>query len=112
MTPQENKGCLTALLQWLGLAPKPEAESTFPYHLPDDFLSPAEISFYHVLRTVISADDAVICAKVALGDLFYAQTGDYGQNWSWMNRIDRKHVDLLLCDPKTMAPTRWPSVDS
>jgi hypothetical protein len=29
---------------------------------------------------------------------------DYAQNRSWMNRIDRKHVDFLICDPGSMAP--------
>jgi hypothetical protein len=103
VTNRENKGCLTALLQWLGLAPKPKPKPSFPYHLRDDFLSPAEISFYHVLQNVIG-DGAVICPKVSLGDLFYAKTGDYGKNRSWMNRIDRKHVDFLVCTAKTMRP--------
>jgi very-short-patch-repair endonuclease len=103
VTNRENKGCLTALLQWLGLAPKPKPKPSFPYHLRDDFLSPAEISFYHVLQNVIG-DGAIICPKVSLGDLFYAKTGDYGKNRSWMNRIDRKHVDFLVCTAKTMRP--------
>jgi hypothetical protein len=108
LTPQQKPGCLTALLEWLGLAPQPELEPeekeiSFPYHLRDDFLSPAEISFYHVLTTIVG-DGAVVCPKVSLGDLFYAATGDYGRNRSWMNRVDRKHVDFLLCDPGSMHP--------
>jgi predicted RNA-binding Zn-ribbon protein involved in translation (DUF1610 family) len=42
--------------------------------------------------------------KVGLGDLFYPQSGDYGQNTAYRNRIDRKHVDFLLCDPLTVRP--------
>lgn len=102
-TTTGRPGCLTAFLQWLGLAPKPRRETVLPYHLRDDFLSRAEPSFYHVLRITVT-DWAVVCPKVSLGDLFFAQTGDYGRNRSWMNRIDRKHVDFLLCDPKTMRP--------
>lgn len=41
----------------------------------------------------VIGDGAVICPKVSLGDLFYAKTGDYGENRSWMNRINRKHVE-------------------
>jgi len=97
----EKPGCLPAFLRKLGLGrPAPEAA---PYHVRDDFLSPAEVSFYHVLRLAVG-DWAAVCPKVALGDLFFAQTGDHGQNRSWMNRIDRKHVDFLLCDPQTMRP--------
>jgi hypothetical protein len=108
LPPQDNPACLAALLAWLGLAPKPtpeaeEEEPAFPYHRRDDFLSPAELSFFHVLRDIVS-DKAIVCPKVSLGDLFYAATGDYGRNRSWMNRIDRKHVDFLICYPGTIRP--------
>jgi len=102
----ERSGCLTAILGWLGLAPKAEEEpeeQEFPYHVRDDFLSPAEVSFYHVLRGIVG-DKAAVCPKVSLGDLFYAATGDYGTNRSWMNRIDRKHVDFVICDAGTLDP--------
>lgn len=74
----------------------------YPYFL-SRFLSPAEISFYHVLRNGVS-EWAVICPKVRLGDIFYAKTGDRGKTTGYRNRIDRKHIDFLLCDPKTMVP--------
>ena len=77
--------------------------SRFPYALRDDFLSPAERSFCMVLRGVVT-DQVMVCPKVALGDLFYASTGDPRQNRIATNRIDRKHVDFLLCDPKTLRP--------
>lgn len=75
----------------------------YPYHLRDDFLSPAELNFYRVLQTAV-ADWATIFVKVSLGDLFYAQTGDFAQNQAYRNKIDRKHVDFLLCDPRTVRP--------
>ena len=106
-----NPGCLAGLLAWLGMAPKPkQAEAYFPYHVRDDFLSPAEISFYHVLQTIIG-DEAVVCPKVSLGDLFYAASGDYGENRSWMNRIDRKHVDFLICNAGSLQPTLGVELD-
>ena len=75
----------------------------YPYHLRDDFLSPAEQNFFRVLRSV-TADWALIAPKVSLGDLFYVQTGDYSQNRIYRNNFDRKHVDYLLYDPQTLRP--------
>lgn len=75
----------------------------FPYQLRDDFLSPAEQSFYLVLKTAIG-EWALICPKVSLGDLFFAKAGDPGEYRIYTNKIDRKHVDFLLCDPRTVKP--------
>lgn len=75
----------------------------FPYHQVDEFISPAELNFFFNLKAVIG-DSAHIFSKVKLSDLFYAKTGDFGKNRSYNNRIDRKHVDFLLCDPKTLKP--------
>lgn len=104
-TATEKSGCFTALLRWLGLVPtqRPTQEEVLPFHLRDDFLSRAELSFYHVMQSAV-ADWAVVCPKVSLAELFFAKTGDYGTKRSWMNRIDRKRMDFLLCDPKTMRP--------
>ena len=97
-------GCLGRILQVFGLQTRAQPQTErFPYRLTDKFLSAAELSFYHVLRQVIG-EQAAICSKVSLGDLFYPQTGDRSQNTSYRNKINRKHVDFLLCDPQTMTP--------
>jgi len=75
----------------------------YPYHLVDEFISPAEHNFFFNLKAVVG-DSAHIFSKVKLSDLFYARAGDYGKNRSYTNRIDRKHVDFLLCDAKTLKP--------
>jgi predicted RNA-binding Zn-ribbon protein involved in translation (DUF1610 family) len=86
-----------------------EKEETFsskidyPYCLSEEFITPAEQNFFFNLQAVVG-ESAHIFSKVKLGDLFYAKTGDYGKNRSYMNRIDRKHVDFLLCNPKTLQP--------
>ena len=79
------------------------SEIEYPYHQVDDFITPAELNFFFNLKSVIG-DSAQIFSKVKLSDLFYAKTGDFGKNRSYNNRIDRKHVDFLLCDPKTLKP--------
>jgi hypothetical protein len=75
----------------------------FRYFLRDNFLSPAEQSFYLVLKHLVS-DQAIICTKVSLGDLFFVKSNDRSKFRTYTNKIDRKHVDFLLCDPKTVQP--------
>ena len=75
----------------------------YPYYLIDEFISPAELNFFFNLKVVVE-NSAHIFSKVRLSDLFYAKTGDHGKNRSYTNRIDRKHVYFLLCDPKTLQP--------
>ena len=69
----------------------------------DDFLSPAEHSFFMVLRSAVP-DSALISIKVGLGDLFCAKTSDGSKYRTYTNKIDRKHVNFLLCDRKTVRP--------
>lgn len=75
----------------------------YPYLLRDNFLSPAELSFYLVLKNLVG-DRAVISTKVNLGDLFYVKSHDRSEFRTYTNKVDRKHVDFLLCDPKTIHP--------
>jgi len=103
-TRDQRPGCLGRILQMFGLQPQAKpARKQLPYHRVDNFLSPAEVSFYHVLRQVVG-EQAAISTKVSLGDLFYAKTGDRRENLRYRNKIDRKHVDFLLCDPQSMQP--------
>jgi len=79
----------------------PTLPDIFPYRVRDDFLSPAEISFYHVLKSMIQ-ERLVIFSKVSLAELFFVSQGDSFQ--TYQNKIDRKRVDFVLCDPKTLKP--------
>ncbi len=109
----QNQGCLAALLGWIGIkpsSPKPSDPSVeylpadpdpLPYRLRDDFLSPAEKSFYQVIKGMIG-NYLTICPKVALSDLFFVTRPN--ENKSAYNRINRKHVDFVICDPQTMTP--------
>jgi len=82
---------------------RPTGQPEYPYLLRDDFLSPAEQSFYLILKHTVS-DWALIFPKVSLGDLFYVKSNDPSKYRSYTNKIDRKHVDFLLCDLKTVRP--------
>jgi hypothetical protein len=99
-SPSQGDGQPSHLVE---LPSEQDEQVEYPYFVRDDFLSLAEHSFYLVLKTAIS-DRALICPKVALGDLFYAKSKDLSRYRTLTNRIDRKHVDFLLCDPKTARP--------
>ncbi len=83
------------------LAQPPAAPAEYTYALRDDFLSHAEVSFFQVLRAAVAAD-SLIFPKVRLADLVFPprQEGQFG---AWQ-RINRKHVDFVLCDPRTLRP--------
>jgi hypothetical protein len=72
-----------------------------PFRLRDDFLSTAEHSFYLVLKSMMGAY-FVICPKVSLSDIFYVIRPN--ENQSSYNRINRKHIDFLICDAETIKP--------
>jgi hypothetical protein len=82
---------------------KSAGEPAYPYVINKDFLSPAEHNFFSVLRTIVS-DQAAISVKAGLGDLFLVNSKDPSEFRIYRNKIDRKHVDFLLCDPKTLRP--------
>jgi hypothetical protein len=89
------------LMKLLGIGGTPIGSGPLPYRLRDDFLSAAEISFYHVLRQVVG-ERATVCAKVRLADVFFVARPN--ENAAARNRIRQKHADFLLCDPATMRP--------
>jgi predicted RNA-binding Zn-ribbon protein involved in translation (DUF1610 family) len=122
MKPQEKFPLLRSILRTLGLSTgavdsivervddflserggKQTNKLEYPYHLRDDFLSRAELSFFLVLKNAVS-DKALICTKVDLGDLFYVMSNNRSKYRIYTNKIDRKHVDYLLCDLKTVRP--------
>lgn len=103
MTTQKP-GCLASLVHKFGLGKQDSGitePENLPYRLRDDFLSNAETSFFQVLKTIIG-NRLVICPKVSLAELFFVAHGESFQ--TYQNKIDRKRVDFLLCDPKTLKP--------
>lgn len=111
LTTSKKPGCLASLfgfgrmsspkdvqVTYLEADPEPDA---LPYHVRDDFLSPAEQSFYHVIKSMMG-DHLAICPKVSLGDIFFVSRPH--ENRGAINRIRMKHIDFLICDPKTMKP--------
>ena len=102
MTASQPSGCLGLILKLVGIRPNATAEaSRLPYRRRDDFLSPAELSFFRILERAV-AGKFKITVKVRIGDLLFVprQKGSRAHE----NKINRKHVDFVLCDPATMKP--------
>ena len=72
-----------------------------PYRLRDYFLSTPEIALLRQLQRLVG-DRYIICPKVALTDIFTIVRPN--ENVHFYNKIFRKHVDFLLCDPQTLKP--------
>jgi hypothetical protein len=106
MTTETNEkpGCLNAIVQLFrgkAQSEEPATDEPPPYRLRDNLLSPAEISFYHVLKLAV-ADQVVVLAKIRLTDLF--KVAGHSERQAFLNKISKKHIDFLLCRPDTMRP--------
>ncbi len=74
---------------------------SLPYRLRNNFLSSPEMALLRVLEQM-SDGHYKICPKVALNDIFYIARPN--ENVHFYNKIFRKHVDFLLCNPENMNP--------
>jgi hypothetical protein len=72
-----------------------------PYRLKEPFLTTTELALFKVLMEMMG-NRYMICPKVALNDVFYIVRPN--ENVHFFNKIFRKHVDFLLCDPRTLTP--------
>jgi hypothetical protein len=109
----DKSGCLGVVLRLIGIEASAAGPKSFPqlpfgldneplpFRLRDDFLSAAEISFYHILLSTVG-DSLTVCPKVNLSDIFFVSHPERNQA-AW-NRISRKHIDFLLCDSRSMRP--------
>jgi hypothetical protein len=97
----EKSGCLSIFLPFLKRSQNESVPQSLPYRLRDDFLSPAEFSFYKVLLS-IGGTRLTIQSKVRLADIFFVARPN--ENVTFFNRIAQKHVDFLVCDSVTMKP--------
>ncbi len=84
-----------------------------PYRSKSRLLSPAEVMFLEALRpacpllAALAGKDAapIVLCLVRLADVLEVSgSGSAGAAKSAMNRIDRKHLDFVLCDPLTTRP--------
>lgn len=63
----------------------------------------AEFAFYKALHPTVG-DRFTVLVKVRIADLVDVERGA-AKRQAKLNRIMKKHVDFVLCDPRTMVPT-------
>ncbi len=109
----EKQGCLSVFFPFLNREPektdrKPAREQEserdqepLPYRVRDDFLSPAEFSFFKILSS-LGGSRLIIQSKVRLADVFFVARPN--ENRAYFSRIAQKHLDFLICDSVTMKP--------
>ena len=81
--------------------PEEQQDELLPYRLREHFLTTPEISLYRALKEM-AGERYVIYAKVALNDIFFIVRPN--ENVHYFNKLFRKHVDFLLCNPQSLRP--------
>ena len=76
-------------------------EELLPYRLREHFLTTPEVILYRALKEM-AGERFVIYAKVALNDIFFIVRPN--ENVHYFNKLFRKHVDFLLCQPQSLRP--------
>jgi len=76
-------------------------EDRLPYRLRESFMSAPELALLRVLQNMIR-QHYIICPKVSLNDVFSIVRPN--ENVHFFNKIFRKHIDFLLCEPDTLQP--------
>ncbi|SET26457.1 Protein of unknown function [Nitrosomonas marina] len=78
-------------------------QANITYRSVSNLFTPAELSFYHVLKKAVS-EQFEIFGKVRIADVI--QPGKHLNQKSWriaVNRIQSKHFDYVICDPETLT---------
>ncbi len=103
VSESERSGCLGYILQLIRrFFPSVSKEGgPLPYRVRDNFLSPTELSYFQVLKSVLGTK-AAVCAKVRLADLLFVARPN--ENLGFFNRIAQRHIDFLICEATTMRP--------
>ncbi len=74
-----------------------------PYVEVDSLLTPAELNFFNVLKTVMPDELCIMC-KVRLADLIKVNRNlPRSDSQSAFNRIQSKHVDFVICRTDDMS---------
>ena len=75
-----------------------------PFLIANSLLTKAEMNFYQVLKNVIDNEKQVICLKVRMIDVLWTKTYRVENKQTFINKVNRKHFDFVICDKETLKP--------
>ena len=79
-----------------------ERPQAYPYEKKETLFTSAERAFLYALEQSVG-NQYRITGKVRLGDIIHVRKGlSPSQQVSARNRINQKHIDFVLCDPRTL----------
>jgi len=79
-----------------------KSEPSFPYIQKKSLLSPAERSFFGVLKSATDGQLEIFC-QVRLADIIGLKKGlEKSERQSAFNKIKAKHIDFVLCAPSDL----------
>jgi hypothetical protein len=91
------------LFKLLGKTYRAKRINSFEYRAFERFLSPAEHSFFFILKNAVS-ENYEIFAQVRIADVLYPKYPKFTRERQIaLNKITSKHFDYLLCDKKTLS---------
>ncbi len=102
----DNPGCFSIIKNIFRnpFAKEKEEENPYAsYSLRSSVFTQNELAFYHSLSQVVG-NKFIIFSKVRISDIFKTQNKEYSKYLSALNKINSRHVDFLLCSPKTGKP--------
>lgn len=75
-----------------------------PFLIANSLLTKAEMNFYQVLKNIIDNDKQIICPKVRMIDILWTKTYRVENKLTFINKVNRKHFDFVVCDKETLKP--------
>lgn len=103
----DKPGCLLGwLCDFLSPGPPGRIKRRPDYRRVGSLLTPAEMAFHNTLRRCVMPEQ-VIYAKVRLADILNVASFrgmSRSQYLTLFNRINRKHVDFVICEINTLRP--------
>lgn len=75
-----------------------------PFLIVNSLLTKAEMNFYQVLKSVIDNETQIICPKVRMMDVLWTKTIYVKDKQVFINKVNRKHFDFVICDKETLKP--------
>lgn len=75
-----------------------------PFLITNSLLTKAEMNFYKILKDVVDNDKQIICPKVRMIDVLWTKTYRVENKMTFINKVNRKHFDFVICDKETLKP--------